>query len=94
MPDWCQWEGEDLILRLRVQPKASKDEVVGPYEDCMKVRITAAPVAGGANEHLVKYLSKIFKVPKSKIRLLSGETAKVKRFRIQNPKELPAFILK
>lgn len=52
---WHRWEGDDLILHLRVQPKASKDALVGPYGDKeYKVTLTAPPVDGRANTHLLK----------------------------------------
>jgi len=40
----CEWQGEDLILRVRVQPKASRDEICGLQGEALKVRITAPPV--------------------------------------------------
>ena len=72
-----------LLLRLRIQPKASRDELCGAYgDDALKVRITAPPVDGQANAHLVKYLAKLFKVAKSNVTLVSGETGRDKSLRI------------
>ena len=51
--NWFRWESDDLLLSLRVQPRASQDEFVGPHGDHFKVRITAPPVEGKANAHLV-----------------------------------------
>jgi len=81
-----------LHLFLRVQPKASKDEFSEVLEDRIKLRITAPPVDGKANKHLLKFLSKIFKVPKSNISIKSGETGRNKHLIIQNPKQLPEQI--
>ena len=58
---------QGLRLRILLQPKASKDHIVGLHEDELKISITAPPVDGQANAHLLKYLSKLFKVPKSTI---------------------------
>jgi uncharacterized protein (TIGR00251 family) len=85
----CEWQGEDLILRVRVQPKASRDEICGLQGEALKVRITAPPVDGKANAHLIKYLSKQFGVAKSAITLLNGETGRDKRLRIHAPARLP-----
>ena len=92
--DFYEWQNENLLLRLKVQPKASKDQFCEVMGNCLKVRITAPPVDGKANQHLLKFLAKQFKVSKSQIELLSGETNREKRFRISNPRFLPSFILK
>lgn len=91
------WNQADLILFVKVQPKASKDELGDVIEnenqaDQIKIRITAPPVDGKANKHLIDYLSKIFKVAKSQITLLSGETGRNKKLQIHSPKQLPAII--
>ena len=74
-----QWEGEDLLLKVRVQPRASKDEIIGIQNNQLKIRLTAPPVDGEANKHLICFLSKIFKVAKSRIRLISGQSGQEKR---------------
>jgi uncharacterized protein (TIGR00251 family) len=88
----ARWEGRDLILRVRVQPRASKDEVVGLQGGSVKIRITAPPIDGKANAHLIRFLATTFGVPKSRIRILSGETGREKRLHIESPSKLPACI--
>lgn len=92
MPGCYQWDNKDLLLKLKVQPRASKDEFCELMADSMKVRITASPVDGKANQHLIKFLASQFKVSKSEISLISGETSREKRFRISSPQRLPDFI--
>ncbi|WP_455211430.1 DUF167 family protein [Kaarinaea lacus] len=87
-----RWHGEDLLLHILVQPRAGKDEIVGSHGDEWKVRITAPPVDGEANQALIKFFSKIFKVPKAQISLESGESSRHKRVRIKAPKRLPEGI--
>jgi hypothetical protein len=88
-PDsWYQWDEEDLLLNIRVQPKASHDEIVGPHNNALKIRITAPPVDGKANDHLVRFLAKSFGVAKSRIKLISGETGRDKKLRIRAPTNL------
>jgi len=87
-PAW-EWQGEDLVLRVRVQPKASRDEICGLQGEALKVRITAPPVDGKANTHLIKFLAKQFGVARSAVTLLSGETGRDKRLRIHAPARLP-----
>jgi uncharacterized protein (TIGR00251 family) len=86
---WYRWEGDDLLLFLQVQPRAARDELVGPLGDALKVRITAPPVEGRANAHLVRFLAKAFGVGRGAVRLHSGEHARRKVVRIQAPARLP-----
>jgi len=86
---WYRWLDDELELRLRIQPKASRDAFVGPHGDEFEVRITAPPVDGKANAHLQKLLAKAFKVPKSQVQLVTGEGSRSKRVRIKNPQALP-----
>lgn len=77
------------MLRCRLQPRASKDEIVGLQGDRLKIRITAPPVDGKANQHLIALVSRWFGTPKSAISLLQGETGRQKTLRIENPTQLP-----
>jgi uncharacterized protein (TIGR00251 family) len=89
---WYRWEGHDLIVLLRVQPRASQNELVGPRSERLQVRITAAPVEGKANAHLRKFLADTFRVSPSSITLISGETVRDKCVRIHAPRRLPPGI--
>lgn len=68
-----------LRLRIFLQPKASRDQIVGLHDNELKITITAPPVEGAANAHLLKFLSKLFKVPKSTILLEKGELQRHKQ---------------
>ena len=81
--------GDDLRLRIFLQPKAAKDQIVGLHDDELKISITAPPVDGQANAHLLKFLSKLFKVPKSSIVLEKGELNRHKQVLIPSPKAIP-----
>lgn len=83
-----------LVLRCLIQPKASRDEIIGVQDDRLKIRITAPPVDGKANTHLVRFLSDVIDVPRSRIELLSGDTGKRKTLRIINMASLPAVLQK
>lgn len=87
---WYRWDGNDLILNLRIQPKASRDAFVGPYgEDEYKVAITAPPVDGKANSHLLKFIAKRFGLAASQVDLVSGKSSRSKRLRLKSPRNLP-----
>lgn len=83
------WQGEDLILNCRLQPKSAKDEFASLGEGQIKIRITAPPVDGKANKHLVKYLAKQFKVPQDRVTIMSGENSRQKRIKIERPQCIP-----
>ena len=80
-------------MRLYVQPRASRDEIVGIHADALKVRITAAPTDGKANQQLQQFLAKEFGVPRNAVTLLSGETGRRKTFRIGSPTRLPRDVI-
>jgi len=90
-PCYC-WEGNDLLLSVVVQPRASQNNVVGLQGRYLKIRLKAPPVDGKANTDLINYVARIFKVPKSNVHLISGDHSKTKRLRISNPKIIPTFI--
>jgi uncharacterized protein (TIGR00251 family) len=88
-PAWFCWDGHDLMLQLRVQPRASRDEFAGIIGACLKVRLTAPPLEGRANDHLIAFLAKAFGVPQRQVQLEQGAAGRHKRLRIQSPKTLP-----
>lgn len=92
MPMFYQWQDDNLILNVRVQSRASSDAFAEHNDEHIKIRITAPPVDGKANEHLIAYMASAFKVAKSGIRLLSGKKGRNKRLLIQQPRILPEAI--
>ncbi|WP_333797286.1 DUF167 family protein [Rheinheimera sp.] len=83
------YRGADLLLQLYVQPKASRDQIIGLHGDEIKLAITAPPVDGKANAHVLKLLAKLFGVSKSQIELLKGELSRHKQVLIKAPFKLP-----
>ncbi|HUT02463.1 MAG TPA: DUF167 domain-containing protein [bacterium] len=79
MPAPSAREKEDgVLIRVRAQPGASRNEIARGPDGILKVRVTAAAVEGAANKALIKLLSKSLGVPKSGIRIHSGETSRNK----------------
>lgn len=64
--------GDGCRVRLWVQPRAARDGVVGVQGDAVKVRLTAPPVEGQANQALVRFLAKQLGVPRSAVHLATG----------------------
>jgi uncharacterized protein (TIGR00251 family) len=89
----CVWyDGDDLVLKLYIQPKASRDQIVGQHGEEIKIAITAPPIDGKANGYLAKYLAKQFKVAKSQIEIEKGELGRHKQVRIHTPSQVPDII--
>ena len=78
----------ELILSLVIQPKASRDQIVGWLGDEIKVAITAPPVDGKANEHLRRYLAKICGTSFGKVTVVKGETNRHKTVKIEDYKKI------
>ena len=88
MSDWHRWDGADLLLTVRVQPRASRDELLLDGAR-LKVRITAPPVDGAANAHLLRFLAAEFGVAPSRTELVRGAAGREKVVRIAAPSKLP-----
>lgn len=70
------------IIVCKVTPKASKSEVLGWDGSFLKVRLAAVPEKGQANDELVRLLSKILNIAKSRVVVASGMTSRFKRVSI------------
>jgi uncharacterized protein (TIGR00251 family) len=70
------------VFLVRVQPRASRDEVSGELQGALKIRLRAPAVENRANEALREVLSELLKTPKSAVRILSGERGRTKRVEI------------
>lgn len=76
-------DGSATIVTLYVQPQASRTEVSGPHDGAVRLRVAAPPIDGGANAEIVTFLAKRFGVPKSAVQIVSGETGRRKRVRVE-----------
>jgi len=66
------------LLRLHVQPRASKTKLVGLHGDRLKIAVASPPVDGKANKEIVKYLAKSLGIPQKGLVLKSGEQSRQK----------------
>lgn len=71
-----------VSFAVHLQPRASRDEIVGEYQECLKIRLTAPPVDNRANQALRKLLASRLKVPLAAVRIASGEHSRTKRVEI------------
>jgi len=68
---------------VRVQPRASKDEIAGVMGGALKIRLQAPALENRANEALVEFLALLLKTPKAAVRILSGDRSRTKRIEIR-----------
>lgn len=69
-------------LHLFIQPKASRNEVIGPHNGEIKIKLSAPPVDGKANDELVEYIAELFSVSKRQVQLVRGETNRHKTIEV------------
>jgi uncharacterized protein (TIGR00251 family) len=76
-----------VIFTVRVQPRASKDEIAGEMGGAIKVRLLAPALEDRANQALVELLAQLLKTPKSAVRILSGDRCRNKRVEVRGVTE-------
>ena len=82
-----------IILKLRIAPNSSKNQFVADG-DIIKLKITAQPIEGKANKAVIEYLSKQFKIPKTSVEIIKGETSKDKTIFIRTTDEEKINLIK
>ncbi|MFH1124326.1 MAG: DUF167 domain-containing protein [Pseudomonadota bacterium] len=73
----------ESVIKVKVLPRSSKNQITGMEGSLYKVKITSPPVEGMANEALIAYLSKRLGVAKSHIEIISGKTSRTKSLRVR-----------
>jgi uncharacterized protein (TIGR00251 family) len=73
----------EKILDLWVQPRASRNEILGYRDELLRVRVTAAPTEGEANRLCREVLAEALEIPPSRVEILSGHRGRRKRVRVQ-----------
>ncbi|MEW6726754.1 DUF167 domain-containing protein [Desulforudis sp. 1088] len=69
---------QGTTLKVRVQPKASRDGIAGTYGEALKIRVVSSPVDGAANERLCGFLAKVLGISASRVSIKSGHTGRDK----------------
>jgi uncharacterized protein (TIGR00251 family) len=72
-----------VVFKVQVVPRASRTEIVGAHNGALRVRLAAPPVAGAANDELVQLLAKTFKVARSSVKIVSGQSARLKQVSVE-----------
>ena len=83
------WDGDVLIVNILGKPGAGKDAIGKPKGTQLKVSVTAAPLAGKATDHMVRFLAPLFGVAAADIEVVFGRENVNKQLRIRAPQKLP-----
>jgi len=75
--------GHGVVFSVRVQPRASRDAIVGEWQGALKIRLTAPPVDDRANQALRRLLAEHLEIPLTAVRILSGERSRTKRVEVR-----------
>jgi uncharacterized protein (TIGR00251 family) len=94
MESWLKKHNLGSLIRIYVQPGASKTELVGSHGDRLKIKIKAPPQDGEANQALSDYFSEIFNIPNSRIYLLRGQSSRRKDVLVELSIEKVTILLK
>ena len=79
---WCEPWKTGCAVTVKVTPRAAKNAILGAEADWLRVALTAPPVDGKANEAARRFLAEALDLPRTSVTLLSGQTARLKRFAI------------
>ena len=77
-PIFLREQSGGTLLFVKLQPRASADEICAPLGDELKIKITAPPVDAAANEALVKFLAEKLDCPRGKVELIRGQKSRHK----------------
>jgi uncharacterized protein len=86
LPAYLQVQPDGVVLSLKVQPRASKNAILGPAGNELRVKVTAPPVDAAANEALVRLVAEHFDCPRSRVELMRGHTSRHKVVKLHGVK--------
>ena len=81
---WIQETPDGVIFKVIVQPRGSKNEIIGLQGDSLKIRLTAPPVEGAANKMCIDFLAKSLKVRKSDVEIVQGQRSRTKKMLVRS----------
>jgi uncharacterized protein (TIGR00251 family) len=73
----------ETVIQIKLVPRSSKNQILGKEGEAYRVKVTAPPVEGLANEALIELLAKKLKIPKKDLEILSGQRSRLKSVRVR-----------
>lgn len=93
MSAWWRSDGEAITLVLHIQPGAKRSEVAGLHGEALKIRLSAPPVEGKANDALLRFIAQQFAVPLRNVELLRGAQSRHKMVKVTGSGIAPQSLL-
>lgn len=95
MPAFLKAREDGVLLAVKLQPRASKNEIVGAIGNELKVKVTAPPVESAANEALAQLLARALDCPPGAVQLVHGHTSRHKQVFVRgvSPAEAAAKLI-
>ena len=81
---------EGIVFKVFVQPRSAKNKIVGAHGDALKLKITAPPVAGAANNMCLKFLAKHLATPHQRLEIISGHNSRTKQILFRSTQAAPS----
>ncbi|MBP6918979.1 MAG: YggU family protein [Legionellaceae bacterium] len=91
---WYTQTEDVIVLKIYVQPGAKHNEIVGLYNNALKIRVATPAIDGRANVALLKYIAELFEVSRREIILKRGDTSRYKSIEVRNSRVNPDHLLK
>ena len=85
LPAWARQDRVGWLLDIHVQPGARISAIVGEHGKRLKIKISAPPADNAANEALIEFIARAAGVPKSRVKLIRGQTSRFKTLAVENP---------
>jgi hypothetical protein len=82
MPDFLRVQSDGILLSIKLQPRASTNEIGDPLGNELRIKVTAPPVDAAANEALVRLLAKALDCPRNQVELVRGQTSRHKAVKL------------
>src|SRR5262245_15819604 len=82
LPPFLTVQNDGILLAIKLQPRASRDEITGPLGNELRIKVTAPPVDAAANEALLQLLAEALDCPRNAIQLIRGQTSRHKTIKI------------
>ena len=82
LPAWLKPQPDGVLLAVKLQPRASKNEIIGALGEELRIKVTAPPVDAAANEALIRLLAEILDCPRGKVELFRGHTSRHKTIKL------------
>ena len=83
LPNYLRAQPDAVLLSVKLQPRASANEIAGPMGDELRIKVTAPPVDAAANEALVRLLADVLDCSRSRVELVRGQTSRHKLVRLR-----------